>query len=237
MSSSKKWWRKFVPFPRRKTLRRWFPPFEDKKIAHLIGVSRADVVVDIGANTGQFGQMLRACGYTGRIVSFEPLPPEHAGLEALSANDPNWTIAPRMALGAETGEITINRYTDTSLSSALAPAVEASGFAVAEKITADLNRLDDVIGDLVRPEDTLFVKVDVQGLEMQVFAGGAQTMGRASGALVELALSRIYQNEPGYLEVLGALDGFGLTPVYFAHVTAKKKMGPEKQMDALLLRR
>jgi FkbM family methyltransferase len=230
-------WRRLIPFPRRKTLRRWFPPFEDRKIANLVRVSRADVVLDIGANTGQHAQMLRAAGYKGRILSFEPLPEEHAGLEALAANDPAWDIAPRMALGAEAGEITIHRYTDSSLSSALAPAVEAPGFAASQAITAPIARLDDVIGDLVRPEDKLFVKIDVQGLEMQVFAGAAEIMNRAVGAEVELALTRIYKDEPGYLEVLGALDGFGLTPVYFAHVTAKRRMGPEKQMDVLLLRR
>lgn len=234
---AKKAWRRFVPFPRRKTLRRWFPPFEDRKIANLVRVSRADVVLDIGANAGQHAQLLRAAGYTGRIVSFEPLPQEHAGLEVLAAGDRAWTIAPRMALGAAAGEITIHRYTDSSLSSALSPAVDAPGFAASQSVTAPIARLDDVVGDFVEPSEKVFVKIDVQGLEMQVFAGAQQTMQRAVGAEVELALTPIYENEPGYLEVLGALDGFGLTPVYFAHVTAKRRLGPEKQMDVILLRR
>lgn len=232
----KRWWRSLIPFPSRKTLARWFPDFETRKTTALIRHSGADVVVDIGANRGQFAQRLRATGFTGRILSVEPLPEEHTHLCQISAQDPDWTIAPRAAIGGDQGEITLYRYADSSLSSALQPIGDSSGFADAIEVPTPLKTLDALIAEHVTSDAKLFVKIDVQGLEMQVIAGGATTLGRASGVSVELALRRIYKDEPGYLEVLTALDAHGLVPVYFSHVTSKRRMRPEMQMDAVLLR-
>lgn len=235
--SGSKWWRSLIPFPRRKTLARWFPGFESRKTTALIQHSRADIVIDIGANRGQFAQRLRSTGYAGKILSVEPLPDEHEHLLALSAADPHWTIAPRVALGGEDGEITLYQYADSSLSSALKPVGNASGFADAVEVQTPLTTLDALIADHVPDGVKMFVKIDVQGLEMQVIAGGARTLDIAAGVSVELALQRIYQDEPGYLEVLSALDAHGLVPVFFSHVTSKRRMRPEMQMDAVLLRK
>lgn len=235
--SGEKWWRSLIPFPRRKTLKRWFPGFEARKTTALIQASGADLVLDIGANRGQFAQRLRSTGYQGRILSVEPLPEEHAHLLDLSAGDPAWTIAPRVALGAEDGEITLFRYADSSLSSALKPVGTAAEFADAVEVQTPLTTLDALVQAHAPDTRQMFVKIDVQGLEMQVIGGGAQTLGAACGVSVELALRQIYQGEPGYLEVLTALDAHGLVPVYFSHVTSKRRMRPEMQMDAVLLRK
>lgn len=234
--AGKHWWRSLIPFPRRKTLKRWFPGFEARKTTALILHSGADWVLDIGANTGQFAQRLRTTGYRGKILSVEPLPQEHEGLMTSSASDPDWVIAPRTALGSEPGEIIIHRYADSSLSSALRPANAAREFGQSEKVPTPLTTLDALIAQHVPQDAKIFIKIDVQGLEMQVISGGAKALDRCVGVSVELALRRIYQDEPGYLEVLGALDAHGLTPCYFSHVTSKRRLRPEWQMDAVLLR-
>ena len=58
-----------------------------------------DVILDVGANTGQFAQNLRDCGYTGHLVSFEPLSDAHVRLVKAAANDALWDIVGRCASG------------------------------------------------------------------------------------------------------------------------------------------
>ena len=64
-------------------------------------------VIDVGANVGRYGALLRNGGYRGRIVSFEPAAETFAELEKASDGDPDWQ-ALRMALGARTGSMLLN---------------------------------------------------------------------------------------------------------------------------------
>ena len=60
-----------------------------------------DTVLDVGANTGQFGHELRKhIGYRDRIVSFEPTSSAYGELTANAAGDDRWIVAERCAIGA-----------------------------------------------------------------------------------------------------------------------------------------
>ena len=96
----------------------------DAQLAQVLSHFGIDLVLDIGANTGQYGTLLRELGYTGRIVSFEPLPTAHAALTSKTAADPAWAAAPRAAIGDSEGEITIN-IAGNSASSSVLPMLES----------------------------------------------------------------------------------------------------------------
>src|SRR5438874_74602 len=85
---------------------RWRPQSSSEAaIAKMLTHHRIDTVMDIGANEGQYARLLREAGYTGRIISFEPLTRAHEQLLRASACDPLWTVAPRMAIGNREGVV------------------------------------------------------------------------------------------------------------------------------------
>ena len=55
-----------------------------------------------------FGSSIRALGFEGSIISFEPLPDAHILLQKAAASDALWTVAERMAIGDSEGDVTIN---------------------------------------------------------------------------------------------------------------------------------
>ncbi len=73
----------------------------------------------LALNIGQYAKLLREFGYSGRIVSFEPLSSAYSQLKAVSKKDPLWEIAPQAAIGNQEGEIIINIAGNSYSSSAL----------------------------------------------------------------------------------------------------------------------
>lgn len=153
-----------------------------------------DLVMDVGAAGGSYGQQLRDHGYTGRIVSFEPLAASFAALAQATAHDPEWEIH-NLALGdvAMTADLNVATNRD---SSSLLPMLDshraaAPATTMARSETVQVARLDDVVGDLSgrRP----FLKIDTQGYERQVLAGGPHAVEACVGLQLELSFIPLYE--------------------------------------------
>jgi FkbM family methyltransferase len=107
-----------------------------------------EVVLDVGANVGQFGESLRKKDYRGKIVSFEPIPSAYQTLAAKAKADSNWD-AHNFAPGAAPVRTTIN-VADASVFSSLLPATHAAAeFAetavVTHLETIEVRMLNEVV--------------------------------------------------------------------------------------------
>src|SRR5687768_14879571 len=92
---------------------------ETRALVRILEHHGITVVLDVGANVGQYATRLRQGGWAGRIVSFEPLPTARIALEQAAATDPLWEVAPPMALGASAGTVTLNVSAESDMSSTL----------------------------------------------------------------------------------------------------------------------
>jgi FkbM family methyltransferase len=106
-----------------------------------------DVVLDVGANVGQFGASLRAQGYRGKIVSYEPISTVYRILAATTATDLKWDIN-NFALGLKTEAATINVSVSSEFSSILPSTCAATKYNDAAAVTRteliEVRKLDDV---------------------------------------------------------------------------------------------
>ena len=197
-----------------------------------------DVVLDVGANAGQFASQIRRDGFAGRIASFEPLSSAFRALEACSSQDPLWDVR-QCALGREPAVAKIN-IAGNSWSSSLLPmldrhrdAAPESAYVGTEDVT--VRTLDDVYGELVAPGAKAFMKVDTQGFTMSVLDGGERALGNLLAVQVELSLVPLYAGEPLIAEVLAHLyeRHFKLVHIEPEFVDAS---GRQLQVNGLLVR-
>lgn len=199
-----------------------------------------DLVLDVGANTGQFASEIRQCGFAGRIVSFEPLSQAHGELQQSCAGDPLWDAYPRCALGDHDGEVEIN-IAGNSESSSILPMLESHRSAAPQsayqgKETVPIKTLDAVAGQYLKDARAAFLKIDTQGFEWHVLDGARETLPHIKGILVELSLVPLYEGQHLWREVIDRLEAQGFTLWSFKPAFSDLSQGRILQVDGIFYR-
>ncbi len=170
------------------------------------------VVIDVGANVGQYGRELRQFGYTGKIVSFEPLPSAFESLSRSSLNDPRWECY-NIALGDVEEHADMNVAFNLSSSSFLAHrrdyAVPAElSFVHQERVAVTpLNSIKLPV------EHPAMIKIDVQGFEDRVLKGASEVLSLAELIECELSIVHVYEGQPNFREMIDYLWSLGFALV------------------------
>jgi FkbM family methyltransferase len=214
----------------------------EEHVAWLLRKLEVDVVLDVGANRGQFGRRLRRGGYTGRIVSFEPVPRVAEKLEKVAANDPDWRVM-RYALGAADEETEMHVGAGQGRLSSLLPASEF-GRSWDENIDADttvpvcVRRLDGLYDEAVAGIENprVYLKLDTQGYDLQAFAGAGERVRELVGMQSEVSQVPLYDGMPHMSEQLAtyAAAGFELTGMF--PVVTHRPTARVVEFDAVMVR-
>ncbi len=198
------------------------------------------LVIDVGANQGQYGEELRADGYDGQIVSFEPASEPYSKLHARAQVDPSWK-ARRLALGARPGTATLHLAANEAKSSSLLEQKDLSFGSTATMRYVGTEQVD--VGTLatVGPEvagsaERILLKLDVQGLELAVLEGAGDFLARVVAIETELSLLALYHGQPEWREVVDALEGYGYALFALEPGYSDWDSGRLVEMDAMFVR-
>lgn len=198
-----------------------------------------DVVLDVGANAGQYARSLLRAGYGGRIVSFEPLSSARRKLSQHARDIRRWHVVGQ-ALGDFDGRSTIHVAGNSQSSSLLdmlprhMAAAPNSRYVGSEEV--DVRRLDSIFDDYCKPGDRCFLKLDVQGFEQAVLRGARQSLPRCLGVQLEMSLLPLYQGEAMFQEMMDLMTEQGFCLMSLTNGFSDRRSGRLLQVNGVFYR-
>jgi FkbM family methyltransferase len=163
-------------------------------------------VLDVGANQGLYALFLaRLAGPTGRVFAFEPHPELFAAAQANCIANGMGTISLYpYALGSEPATLRLFGSLLNAGDNRLSTGSASSTQSVSEVL---VRRLDDVLPDV----DPDFIKIDVQGWELEVLRGMSRTLekNRPMTIYFELWPKGLRAAKTSAVELLAFLQGHG----------------------------
>jgi FkbM family methyltransferase len=129
-------------------------------------------ILDIGANIGWYSINIAKAFPNSQVYSFEPVPATYKYLKLNIENNHIGNVIPsNFGFSDKSGELTFYFHPEGSGS---ASAADLMGTGTAQRISCRVKRLDDFVSESGNPVD--FIKCDVEGAELFVLAGGAETI-------------------------------------------------------------
>ena len=214
-------------------------PTLNTHLINLINRHAIELVLDVGANFGQFGTMLRNEGYKGEIHSFEPVSKTFESLSAKCSGDHRWFVH-QVAMGDVCGEKTIHVTESSNLSSFLEPndfgKEEFKRIKVVSEEVVEVSTIENFLTTQMPDFDKrrILLKMDTQGYDLNVFKGSLKVLGSIVCVLSEISLTPIYSNMPHYVDSLKKYEEYGFVVTGFFPISRKDNLSLI-EMDCTLL--
>lgn len=170
----------------------------------------AGLVVDLGANAGNWTANVCEALPSAHVLAVEPLPSLQERLNDRVERYGNRVRIDARAVDSKTGCAEFNVTQSNVFGSLLKPDTTIEGLygsatKVIRRVTVPAATLDEIVGQ----EPVSVLKVDVQGAEARVLAGGARTLAAAQAVLIEMLLVPHYEGGSTFSGVHELLSGLG----------------------------
>jgi FkbM family methyltransferase len=197
-----------------------------------------DTVIDIGANTGQFTKTILVILPNAKIYSFEPIPSCFDELHTTIQNNSN-VQAFNLGLGDKSGILSFQYNNFSAASSFLQSTDEMKKtfpFASdSSMIDVSISRLDDISKGL-KFGTSILVKIDVQGYEDKVLAGGEITLRESKIIIIETSFDTLYEEQPLFDDIYQTLVSWGFAYIGNIDQLEDPESGKPLQCDAVFIK-
>jgi FkbM family methyltransferase len=196
-----------------------------------------DLVIDVGANSGQYAKKIRKLNYLGKIVSIEPLSEAHSKLTKNSISDSYWQVLDRMAVGSNEGFTKINMSLNSVSSSMLeilpthTLAAPESSYIAQEKVK--ITTISKIINELGITSKKILLKIDTQGFEYEVLCGALEAIDKIKFIEIELTVQELYRGQRLYIELLNMLNELKFNLISLEKSFEDQSNGTLLQFDAI----
>ncbi len=185
-------------------------------LRRLLPLLQIDLVIDAGANIGQFTSLLRhRAGYRGCVLSVEPMPAAARALRTRFSGDAHWALA-ECALGDREGRAALHVMRGHELSSLLAPSSAVTdrfaGFqTIDDEVEVELRTIDTLLDEhpIARSAQRIYLKLDVQGTELSVLRGATRSARQIDALQVEACVVPLYDGVPPYHALMAEIEARG----------------------------
>ena len=202
----------------------------------LLGLYEVQLVLDIGANRGQWALEVIRNGFSKSLISFEPITRAFNELRDNSNSHRNWK-AHNLAIGAMDESKLINVAGNNELSSSFLEMENAHLQAAPDSqyIREELVEVSN-INNWLNPSQKTYLKIDTQGYEMEILKS-IEDDKWSSICTLEIETSVIKTYDQPYLieDVILFLRSKGYQPYRFENGLAAKPFGQQLQIDIIFV--
>lgn len=205
---------------------RWGPrgPMDSLRRVRARGVVPRQIV-DVGASDGCWTRECLQVFPEARYFLIDPLPSNVPALTALQVKHPHLQVW-HGALGGRPGVLDLRVHGDQS------SFLFSDRFDTGTSISVEVRSLDSFLDTaLLQPPE--FIKVDVQGFELEVLKGADACLKSAALLLLEVSYRRIYRNLPLAHEVIAYAGGKGFRVYDICTYVGRPSDGELTQSDIL----